>query len=95
MILILWCFFFLVFLVFQYRPVIEELADIILSADVETVEAIQRRYGEQVEIFCFISIDFWLRYVFLDFLQFTTNNIGYLFGETGNGSTESDYRYDC
>ncbi len=27
----------------------EELADLILSADVGTVEAVQRRYGEQVE----------------------------------------------
>ncbi|CAM4775770.1 unnamed protein product [Rotaria magnacalcarata] len=37
-----------VFLVIHYRPVVEELADIILSADVETVEAIQHRYGEQI-----------------------------------------------
>ena len=37
-----------IFLVIRYRPVIEELADIILSADIETVEAVQRRYGEQV-----------------------------------------------
>ncbi|UJR31412.1 hypothetical protein I4U23_018905 [Adineta vaga] len=37
-----------VFLVIRYRPVIEELADIILSADIETVEAVQHRYGEQV-----------------------------------------------
>ncbi|CAF0966985.1 unnamed protein product [Adineta steineri] len=36
-----------IFLVVRYRPVIEELADIILSADIETVEAVQRRYGEQ------------------------------------------------
>jgi len=28
----------------------EELADIILSADIETVEAVQRRYGEQVKL---------------------------------------------
>ncbi|CAF4859227.1 unnamed protein product, partial [Rotaria magnacalcarata] len=35
-------------LVIHYRPVVEELADIILSADVETVEAIQHRYGEQI-----------------------------------------------
>jgi hypothetical protein len=28
---------------------VEELADIILSADIETVEAIQHRYGEQVD----------------------------------------------
>ncbi|CAF3679400.1 unnamed protein product [Rotaria sp. Silwood1] len=41
-------FFFLVFLVVHYRPVIEELADIILSANIETAEAIQRRYGEQI-----------------------------------------------
>jgi hypothetical protein len=34
--------------VIRYRPVIEELADIILSADIETVEGVQRRYGEQV-----------------------------------------------
>ncbi len=40
--------FFLIFLVIRYRPVIEELADIILSADIETVEGVQRRYGEQV-----------------------------------------------
>jgi len=33
--------------------VIEELADIILSADIETVEAVQRRYGEQVEFLLF------------------------------------------
>jgi hypothetical protein len=38
-----------VFLVIHYRPIVEELADIILSADVETVEAIQHRYGEQVD----------------------------------------------
>ncbi|CAF3603438.1 unnamed protein product [Rotaria socialis] len=37
-----------VFLVIHYRPVVEELADIILSVDVETVEAIQHRYGEQI-----------------------------------------------
>jgi hypothetical protein len=40
---------FQVFLVIQYRRVVEELADIILSADIETVEAIQHRYGEQVD----------------------------------------------
>ena len=37
-----------VFLVIHYRPIVEELADIILSADIETVRAIQHRYGEQV-----------------------------------------------
>ncbi|CAF2752291.1 unnamed protein product [Rotaria sp. Silwood2] len=37
-----------VFLVIHFRPVVEELADIILSADIETVEAIQHRYGEQI-----------------------------------------------
>jgi hypothetical protein len=37
-----------IFLVIHYRPVVEELADIILSADIGTVEAIQHRYGEQV-----------------------------------------------
>jgi hypothetical protein len=37
-----------IFLVIHYRPIVEELADIILSADIETVEAIQHRYGEQV-----------------------------------------------
>ncbi|CAF1254051.1 unnamed protein product [Rotaria magnacalcarata] len=36
------------FLVTRYLPVIEELADIILSANIETVEAVQRRYGEQI-----------------------------------------------
>jgi hypothetical protein len=41
-------YLFLIFLVIRYRPVIEELADIILSADIETVEGVQRRYGEQV-----------------------------------------------
>ena len=44
---ILW-FCFKVFLVIYYRPVIEELADIILSADIETVEAVQRHFGEEV-----------------------------------------------
>jgi hypothetical protein len=29
--------------------VVEELADLIISADIETVEAIQHRYGEQVD----------------------------------------------
>jgi hypothetical protein len=29
--------------------VVEELADLILSADIETVEVIQHRYGEQVD----------------------------------------------
>jgi hypothetical protein len=38
-----------IFLVIDYRPIVEELADIILSADIETVEAIQHRYGEQVD----------------------------------------------
>jgi hypothetical protein len=38
-----------VFLVIHYRPIVEELTDIILSADIATVEAIQHRYGEQVE----------------------------------------------
>ncbi|CAF1075865.1 unnamed protein product [Rotaria sordida] len=37
-----------IFLVIHYRPVVEELTDIILSADIETVEAIQHRYGEQI-----------------------------------------------
>ncbi|CAF0905318.1 unnamed protein product [Adineta steineri] len=37
-----------IFLVIQYRPVVEELADLIISADIETVEAIQHRYGEQI-----------------------------------------------
>ena len=37
-----------VFLVIHYRPIVEELADIILSADIDTVHAIQHRYGEQV-----------------------------------------------
>jgi hypothetical protein len=46
--LFLFLFIFLAFLVINYRPIVEELADIILSADVETVEAIQHRYGEQV-----------------------------------------------
>ena len=32
----------------DYRPIVEELADILLSADISTVEAIQHRYGEQV-----------------------------------------------
>jgi hypothetical protein len=41
-----------VFLVIHYRPVIEELADIILSADIEIVEAVQHRYGEQVCVDC-------------------------------------------
>lgn len=43
-------FFFQFFLVFRYRAVIEELADMILSADVKTIEAIQDRYIEQVNI---------------------------------------------
>ena len=38
-----------VFLVIHYRPIVEELADLILSADIQTVEAIQHRYGEQVD----------------------------------------------
>lgn len=46
-----------VFLVIHYRPVIEELASIILSADIETVEDVQRRYGEQVSFF----FRFWLK----------------------------------
>ncbi|CAF1067720.1 unnamed protein product [Didymodactylos carnosus] len=37
-----------IFLVIQYMPIVEQLASIILSADIETVEAIQRRFGEQV-----------------------------------------------
>ncbi|UJR15268.1 hypothetical protein I4U23_002222 [Adineta vaga] len=37
-----------IFLVIDYRPVVEELADLIISADIETVEAIQLRYGQQV-----------------------------------------------
>ncbi|CAF1039000.1 unnamed protein product [Adineta ricciae] len=37
-----------VFLVIDYRPVVEELADLIISADIETVEAIQLRYGQQL-----------------------------------------------
>jgi hypothetical protein len=48
--------FFQVFLVIQFRPIIEELVDIILSADIGTVEAVQRRYGEQVEDFFLFSI---------------------------------------
>lgn len=46
---------------------IEELADIILSADVETVEAIQRRYGEQVAS-RFLSYHRCLIEIFLDFI---------------------------
>jgi len=34
----------------------EELADIILSADIETVEAVQRRYGEQVKLIYLIIL---------------------------------------
>ena len=45
-----------IFLVFRYQPMIEELADIILSADIDTVEAVQRRYGEQVLLFLSISV---------------------------------------
>ncbi|CAF1141243.1 unnamed protein product [Didymodactylos carnosus] len=37
-----------IFLVIHYMPIVEQLADIILSADIETVEAVQRRFGEQV-----------------------------------------------
>ncbi|CAF3952144.1 unnamed protein product, partial [Rotaria sp. Silwood1] len=37
-----------IFLVIHYRPVVEELADLILSADIATVEAIQQRYGQQI-----------------------------------------------
>ena len=33
-----------------YRPIVEELADLILSADVETVGTIHHRFGEQVKI---------------------------------------------
>jgi transposase-like protein len=50
-----------VFLVIHYRPVVEELADLILSADIETVEVIQHRYGEQVDkIFCELYINLFL-----------------------------------
>jgi len=36
--------------VITYRPIVEELADLILSADVETVGTIHHRFGEQVKI---------------------------------------------
>ena len=49
---------------------IEELADIILSADIDTVEAVQRRYGEEVPLVpsssCTLSL-------LLDFVQFLTH----------------------
>jgi hypothetical protein len=38
----------LMFVVIEYRPVVEELADIILSADMTTYEAIQHRCNQQV-----------------------------------------------
>ena len=56
-----------IFLVFRYQPMIEELADIILSADIDTVEAVQRRYGEQVPL---IRPSRSALVSFVDFVQF-------------------------
>lgn len=48
----------------DYRPIVEELADIILSADISTVEAIQHRYGEQVNEDFQDNLDLHFRYRF-------------------------------
>lgn len=87
-------FFFQIFLVFRHRPVIEELADIILSADIKTVEAIQDRYGEQVEIISFNILRFSFGR-FLDFLLFASTIVGCLSGKAGSHSTEIEYGYGC
>lgn len=56
----------------NYRPIVEELADLILSADIETVEAIQHRYGEQVNMV--IRSILILSLFYLGFLYFTANS---------------------